>query len=111
MKRATNKATPPDWLLATPTSKIDSKTLEISTLPLGDWLGKYAADDSGQFKSPKTGAYTMVNIITCSKCGKQIPNVPIPPEVLRLTDPLQIDEATAKLRSAYVCPYCKKNPF
>ena len=101
---------PPAWVLQQPMSKINMKTLEVSTAAQGDWAGKYAPDASGHFKSPKTGEYTMTDIIICSACGKQIPSAPIPPEVMKM-DRMQRNEATQKACQDYVCPYCKKNPY
>jgi DNA-directed RNA polymerase subunit RPC12/RpoP len=111
LRRATpDKLTAPESLLQTPTSKIDMKTLEISTLPLNDWMTHCAADAFQRYKNPKTGEYTMVSIIVCAKCGKQIPELLAPPEFQQVKAP-QRGEAFAKLQRDYTCPYCKKNPF
>jgi hypothetical protein len=102
--------TMPERMSQEPISKIDMNTLETSTAPFIDWTNKYGIDVNGRYKSPKTGEYTMVDIITCTQCSKQIPELPIPPDIKRSHGPDR-GLAVAKLRKEYVCPHCKKNPF
>jgi hypothetical protein len=75
---------------------IDSKTLELISMPIADWE-KQGRQATG-VKNPHTGTYTMVATMICRACGEKIPAL----------DPKKhgdYDPATA------VCPRCGKNPF
>jgi len=108
VRRTTSGPRPPDWVLDEQVQKIDIKSLDVAKERLGDWQGKYAADASGRFKSPKTGEYTMVDVMTCSACGQPIP-VPQIPDELRGQAPNPT--AMRKMRLEYKCPRCGKNPW
>ena len=100
----------PERILKEPMSKMDTKTMEIVTLSREDWQGKYKPDASGYYKNPKTGEYTMAEIITCARCGKQVPEKSFLHEITQVGI-LQRKAVMEKLRSECVCPYCKKNPY
>ena len=81
---------PPQWVLDQPVEKIDMNTLELMTLPLGEWqhLGKKGM----KYKNPNTGEYTMVLPFVCASCGEKIPHLE--------------GDATLKMWDEYVCPKC-----
>jgi len=91
---------PPEWVRGLQIERIDIETLETISLPHGRWetLGK-VGDKFPRYKNPKTGRYTMVDVMTCSSCGQKIP-VFIPPE--GETNPDRI----LTLALQYKCPRC-----
>ncbi len=96
------------------------KTFEVFAETVRDWATKYAPDASGRYKNPKTGEYTMVNVMKCASCGRPIP-VPTLPDDLRpksASGPRPSREASQALAAAmqkfeltYKCPLCGKNAF
>jgi hypothetical protein len=127
-KRMTGAPPPPARVLNEKVQKIDYKTSELETEAVRDWIGKYAPDASGRYKSPKTGEYTMVDTVKCVACGELIPGVQIPDELQKppqapaptsgdkdLPPPPhagKIDPAImTKLRQEYRCPKCGKYPY
>ena len=97
------KGTPkaPDYVLKRPIDRIDEKSLEVITQTIGQWEG--LGQRAGKYKNPKTGAYTMVNVMTCRSCGAKIPAVLIPDG----TPPDQRDA----MENSYLCPKCGKHPM
>ena len=92
--------------------KIDSKSFEVISETLGDWNSKYAADKSGYFKNPKTGEYTMTQIMKCASCGAQIPYPEIPAELrgkTKMGESRQREQAIDQLLADYMCPKCGKH--
>ncbi len=81
MRRSASDSKPPADVAAAKSSKIDMKTYEEFTETNTDWLDKYAPDQYGRYKNPKTGTYTMVGIMKCASCGKDIPVPQIPDEL------------------------------
>jgi hypothetical protein len=96
---------PPDWVISHVLEKIDYKTLEIVSMPLGKWMdlryGNY-----GLYKNPKTGEPTMVNIMVCHSCGAKIPEMPVTQELAH-----KGQDALQEARAAYRCPKCGKSPY
>ena len=82
--------------------KIDEKTLEVTTLKIGEW-DRLGHDARGYYKNMKTGAFTMVPLMVCGACGAKIPM----PELLLANPPADV----AAARKAAKCPKCGKNPF
>jgi rRNA maturation protein Nop10 len=103
VKRTTGGVQPPSWVLDQQVEKMDIKSMEVLKASLRDWMGKYAPDASGYWKNPKTGQYTMANVITCSSCGARIPGVQMPKGAT--------PEAAEKLQGEYKCPKCGKNAY
>ena len=92
--------------------RIDSKTYEIITEPAGVWKTKYAPDASGYYKNPKTGEYTMADIITCFSCGEKIPAPILPPITGKsMKDRMEGAAAQAQVMRDYRCPKCGKNAY
>ena len=108
LKRAVG--TPPQApQLAMMVEKIDMKTLDVITESEGDWVGKYASNEQGFYKSPKTGEYTMVSAIKCAACGQLIPD-PFAVAGLRPGRGMS-PEQMMKFSSEAKCPRCGKNPY
>ena len=107
LKRAVG--TPPQApQLAMMVEKIDMKTLDVITESEGDWVGKYASNEQGFYKSPKTGEYTMVPAIKCASCGQPVPD----PFVVAGVRPGKIPvEEMEKITSEAKCPRCGKNVY
>jgi len=108
--------------------KIDMNSYEVFAETRSDWTTEYAPDASGHYKNPKTGAYTMVDMMKCASCGQPIPVPHVPPEVFsraslaKYTPPpdsrrgpppevLSRMAAAAAWESTYKCPRCGKNAF
>ena len=125
VKRVASKPGPPNWVLDQQVQKIDSKTQEVVTESVRDWTGKYAPDETGRWKNPKAGTYTMVDPMKCESCGATIPvpdystvkmipdNIPLPPgadasktKQPMIRDPVDMD----RIRREYKCPKCGKSP-
>lgn len=81
--------------------KVDRETLELVTLPLGEWQN--LGEKERRHKNPETGKYNMVNPMTCAACGKKIP----PPEYSGAMSP----EEVAKATSNYTCPRCGRSAY
>jgi predicted RNA-binding Zn-ribbon protein involved in translation (DUF1610 family) len=55
------------------------------------------------YKNPKTGEFTIYNMITCRHCGANIPGPYVPPGTS--------DAETMKiLHGGYLCPKCGHSP-
>jgi len=78
---------------------IDSQTLEVISLPRGQWE-KLGREDTG-IKNPHTGTYTMVAEMICRACGEKIPAM----------DPKKRPSHPGYDPATVVCPRCGKNPF
>ena len=104
------KVTPPAIVLDQPLTMIEMKApYKQVTLTIREW-NKLGHDDSGRYKAPDTGEYTMVSPITCAASGETIPDVWYPPAVLAMP-PAQCDQEQARLRSEYKCPICGKPAY
>ena len=100
--------------------KIDMKSYEVFTETAGDWMGKYAHDASGRYKNPRTGEYTMVDIMRCASCGQPIPVPEMPTIALPKSgsgkrsgfgaNPART-AAIEEFQRNYKCPKCGKNAF
>jgi phage FluMu protein Com len=94
--------------------RIDMKSLEVITETIGDWQSKYAPDASGRYKNPKTGEFTMVEIMKCAWCGQLIPVAQLPPELIIKTPPgkrgsmpgRNVLKKIADFQLNYKCPRC-----
>jgi rRNA maturation protein Nop10 len=97
VKRTTGKPAPPAQVMNQQVEKIDIKSLEVTTARLGAWG---APNESGLWKNPKTGEYTMADAMKCAACGKPIP---VPEGTLpgMFPDP----------QTDYKCPRCGENAF
>ena len=91
--------------------KIDNKTYEVISETASDWSGKYAPDSSGHCKNPKTGEYTMCNIITCASCGEKIPAPDFPPITAKGGARMQALAEEQQIMRDYKCPKCGKNAY
>ncbi len=119
VKRTTSGSPqPPAWLMDQKIDRIDLKTLEVMTERFGDWQGKYAPDKSCHYKSPKTGEYTMVDVMTCMACGRPIPAPEMrPPQMQPPIEPQGKDKHpigaldTPPPPPDYKCPRCGKSAF
>ena len=109
----------PEAVLSIKVEKIDLKTLEIFTENAEDWDTRYAPDEHGRFKNPRTGTYSMVGIMKCAACGKEIPVPQLPEELEKRFERRPFTnsehsktkaEIVAFIR-AYVCPLCGKLAF
>jgi predicted RNA-binding Zn-ribbon protein involved in translation (DUF1610 family) len=122
-KRVRSELKGPPLLLDRKFDKIDMKSFEIISETLRDWNTKYAADASGRYKNPRTGAYTMVDAMKCASCGQLIP-VPEMPADLRPSPKLvkargrgfggelrALEAAKDEFLRNYKCPKCGKNAF
>jgi predicted RNA-binding Zn-ribbon protein involved in translation (DUF1610 family) len=78
--------------------KIDRKTFEVMKMTAGEW-DKLGQKD-GNWKNPKTGAYTMATPMICNSCGETIPGPEISPNM----------DVGSRLATAskYLCPKCGK---
>ena len=103
VKRTQSRPERPAWMMDQQIQKIDIKSLEVVTKRLSDWEAKYAPDASGRFKNPKTGEYTMVEVMRCKACGQFIPK-PSEDEMLHAGTP-------EERRLMVTCPRCGKNIF
>lgn len=93
-------ANPPNWVNQEMVERIDVKTLEVISLPLGKW--QELGNRDGLFQNPKTGAYTMAGAMTCPHCKATIPNIMSAPA---------LSTASASPERTALCPKCGKNPF
>jgi predicted RNA-binding Zn-ribbon protein involved in translation (DUF1610 family) len=101
--------------------KIDMKSLEIFSETGNDWTTIYKADETGRFKNPKTGEYTMVNIMRCASCGQPIPMPELPAALMPQREPgkkinprmgmQEIATAMQNVLRDYKCPKCGKNAW
>ena len=89
-----------DQVLNKPVEKVDTKTLEVMSLPLQQWV-KLGGNEKWLYKNPKTGEFTMATPITCRNCGAKIPE----PEL-----PVDVAEAEAAMRKV-TCAKCGKCPY
>jgi len=84
--------------------RIDFKTLEVIELPRSEWMGlrgKY-----NLYKNPKTGRFTVVDVMRCASCGEEIPVFPVTEEAAA-----EGPAGVMKLRRAYRCPKCSKPAY
>lgn len=99
--------------------KIDMKTLDVYKESPADWEGKYAPDDRGHYKNPKTGDYTVVNEMICASCGKVIPRPDVPADLVPKNRKQQggasygraLHDAMNKALADYMCPRCGKHAW
>jgi hypothetical protein len=100
--------------------KIDMNSLEVFSETDSDWYSKYAPDQSGRFKNPKTGEYTVVEPMTCASCGQLIPTpADMPPQPHPFLGRGKIDvqgavaaaKAIMAFKLTYKCPRCGKPAF
>jgi hypothetical protein len=109
--------------------KIDMNSYEVFSATRVDWATRYAPDASGHYKNPKTGTYTVVDMMKCASCGQPIPVPPMPPDLwskasLAKYTPRRspgrrgpAPEFIAKMaaiqawESNYKCPRCGQNAF
>jgi hypothetical protein len=102
-----DKPTLPNRVVQEPTEKIDQETLEVVTLPFGEW--EKLGQKDGKYKNPKTGKYSMVADMVCAHCGAKIP-APDLSSIVSITDPKELMATRAKLLAEYKCPKCGKSP-
>jgi len=113
--------------------KIDIKSYEVFSETLRDWTTQYAPDASGHYRNPRTGEYTMADLMKCASCGQLIPQPEIPPGLVPNLEPVvqrgrggeeamkaraakgeairAAITAIRKFQLAYKCPRCGKNAF
>jgi hypothetical protein len=113
----------PPLLLDQKFDKIDMKSFEIVSETLRDWNTKYTPDASGHYKNPKTGQYTMVDVMKCASCGQLIPVPDMPlelrsnPELVKARGrgmreaALAMMAAREKFERNYKCPKCGRNAY
>ena len=105
--RTIGNAGPPEAVLQQVVKKIDYKTREIISLPLGQWDELRDKNPvTNVYKNPKTGEWTVVNILKCPNCGAEVPTIAITDEVAKGGA-----AAISKLRAEYKCPVCGKCPL
>lgn len=100
--------------MAAKADKIDNKSFEVISETLADWNSKYAPDKEGHFKNPKTGEYTMVQVMKCAACGANIPYPDLPPELRQPKGKRRsggLDSAIDEFLRDYKCPKCGKNAY
>jgi len=119
-KRSASDSTAPTDVVGIKIDKIDMKTNEVITETAADWDNKYTPDQFQRYKNPKTGAYTMVGIMKCASCGKQIPVPQLPDELLQKVAASggkginmgkykqEMIAAQMKALREYKCPLCGK---
>ena len=99
---------PPQWLLENMEEKIDCETLELVTLPVAQW--RSLGEESGLYKNPKTGKYTMADPMICRACNEKIPNPMLATgHAGKGSDPDAAPGMTPRARAR--CPKCGKNPY
>jgi hypothetical protein len=91
--------------------KIDNKTYEVISETAADWAGKYAPDSSGHWKNPKTGEYTVCNVITCASCGVKIPVPDFPPVTGKGQARVEAIGQMMQIKRDYMCPKCGKQAY
>jgi predicted RNA-binding Zn-ribbon protein involved in translation (DUF1610 family) len=107
VRRSTVGDKTPDAIMNRQIQRIDYKTSEIISESFHDWLFKYGVDEhTGRFKSPKTGEFSMVDIVKCASCGKLIP-VPY----ASMDDKKDHPDLYRSLQEAYLCPLCGKHAY
>ena len=84
--------------------KIDYKSMETVSLPLGKWMDLYYGKYN-LYKNPKSGEYTMVDTIKCRSCGAEIPEMPLTEEFAK-----KGHDAVQQAMTDYKCPKCGKSP-
>ena len=93
--------TPPDHVMNSPQTRIDTNTLDTVTLSRSEW--SKLGEKDGLCKNPKTGDYTMALVVRCASCGKEIPKPAAMPDPEHQT--------YERLKKAYeesTCPRCGK---
>jgi len=90
--------------------KIDIKTYEIIPETVADWSSKYAPDSSGHWKNPKTGEYTMAQVLKCASCGAEIPfpDMPTKPTEKGRLGKVKLEHEQEQILADYICPKCGK---
>ncbi len=83
----------PEGMWNRPQTLIDLKTLELITLPLGEW-GDMNAD--GAYRNRDIGDWTMVLPLPCPHCKELVPPIVY-----------QDYMAIGKERAEWICPKCK----
>ena len=105
VRRTIGRQGPPDAVLQEVVKKIDYKTREIIPLSQARWEElRDKTPRANVYKNPKTGEYTVVNILTCGHCGAEIPTIAI-------TDEVAANGDVRKLRDEYKCPFCGQSAF
>lgn len=98
----------PEWTNDIKYERIDENTLELMTLPAGQW--ESLGEKGKKYKNPDTGTFTMVPVMTCPSCAEKIPTPYIrPKDVPRDPQGLQaIMQEEQDAMDRYVCPKCGK---
>jgi len=103
-------AKPPPRIAGEKIEKIDYKTGEFFTKTRGEWDKLRRDDFRSAWKNPKTGEYTVVDVMTCPHCGEKIPQRPVTVE--EVNNPASMEpEALRAANAAYKCPKCGKCPY
>ena len=84
--------------------KIDFKTMEVVEQTRAKWLELHGK--LNLYKNPKTGEYTVVDMMKCASCGADIPILPMTDELFKKGFP-----AIRQAETEYKCPKCGKSPF
>jgi len=99
----------PEWTNDIKYERIDENTLELMTLPAGQW--ESLGEKGKKYKNPNTGTFTMVPVMTCPSCGEKIP-VPYLRPKQAPRNPMELQALMKQEREAmanYVCPKCEQS--